>query len=130
MSPMSRRDKRALALLGGAAVVFLVFQFGVAPGGEQGSVFAPSLELAEKRVRRLQQVAQRKPRAAAEAEAAARALADAEKGLLKAATPALASAEMQQLVKDLLAAQGINMGNSEFGTVRPAGEGYLQVRLV
>ena len=88
-----------------------------------------SVEAAEKRLRRLQQMAQQKPARAAEAEAAARSLAEAEQGLLQGATPALASAEMQQILKDLLVAQGIAMASSEFGAVKPAGEHYAQVLL-
>jgi hypothetical protein len=129
MSPLSQRDRRALLLLGGAAAVFLVLQFGPLPGSEPAAVFAPSLELGEKRLRRLQEVARQKPRVAAETEAAARALAETEKGLLKGATAAQASAEMQQIMKDLLAGQGINLGASEFGAVKALGTDYAQVPL-
>jgi hypothetical protein len=66
---------------------------------------------------------------AAAAETAARELAEAEKGLLRAATPAQASAEMQQLMREMLRGQGINMQASEFAPVRAAGEDYAQVPL-
>jgi hypothetical protein len=49
--------------------------------------------------------------------------------LLKSETAALAQAEMQQLVGDLLAAEGISMESSQFGTVQLDGEDYAQVPL-
>ncbi|HYM13025.1 MAG TPA: type II secretion system protein GspM [Bryobacterales bacterium] len=130
---MSERDKRALLILGLAAVAALVLEFGLPAPGPAGTpeagVSASSIQLAERRVRRLQEVAKQRPRAAAEAEAAAKALAETEKGLLKAATPALAEAQMQQLMKDMLGAQGINMQSSEFGLPKAAGGDYAQAPL-
>ncbi len=129
MAAMSERDRRALLLLGAALVVFLVLQFGVLPRGGAGPESSTPVGVLEKRLARLQQVERQKPRAAAAAEAASRDLAETEKGLLKAATPAQASAEMQQLLRDLLRGQGMNMQSSEFGAIRPAGEDYAQVPL-
>jgi Tfp pilus assembly protein PilO len=129
MPRLSERDRRALLLLGVAAAVFVALQFGVLPRAAQGPESSTSLDLLEKRLARLQQVERQKPRAAAEAEAAGRDLGEVEKGLLKAATPAQASAEMQQLLRDLLRGQGLNMQSSEFGAIRPSGEDYAQVPL-
>ena len=129
MTPLSRRDKKALLILGVVVLLTLLLQFGLPIGQERAVVSSSSLDRAEKRVWRLQEVARQKPRAAAEAEGAARALAETEKGLLKAATPALASAEMQQLMKDLLRGQGINMQSSEFGVVKAVGDSYAQAPL-
>jgi Tfp pilus assembly protein PilO len=129
MGSLSQRDRRALLILGAAVAVFLLLQFGVFPRTEGGGVSSAPIDLLERRLRRLQQLARQKPRAAAEAEAAARELAEMEKGLLKAATPALASAEMQQVVKELLTSQGIALQSSEFGPVKAAGEHYAQVPL-
>lgn len=126
---MSQRDKRALLILGAAAAVFLPLQFGLFPGAGFGSPAFPSLGKSERQLRRLQEAARRKPAAAAESDAAARALAEAERGLLKASTPAQASAEMQQILKDVLMAQGITMQSSEFGAVKLEGKDYAQVPL-
>ena len=131
MGPLTTRDRRALLILGGVAVLFLADQAGVFSFSrtERGSLFTPAVELAEKRLHRLQEVAVQKPRVAAEAESAGRVLAEAEKGLLRAATPAQASAEMQQIMKDLLGSQGISLRSSEFGAVRAVGDDYAQVPL-
>ena len=125
---LSQRDRRALLFLGAALGLFGLLQFGVFPRLEGGSA-APPVELGEKRLRQLQQVARQRPLAVQQAEAAAHELAEGEKGLLKAATAAQASAEMQQILKDLLSAQGIGMQGSEFGAVRAAGGDYARVPL-
>ena len=129
MGSLNQRDRRALLILGAAVLVFLLLQFGVFPRAQGGSVSSAPIDLLERRVRRLQQVARQKPRAAAEAEVSTRELAEMEKGLLKAATPALASAEMQQVVKELLTSQGITLQASEFGAAKAAGADYAQVPL-
>ena len=129
MGTLNQRDRRALLILGAALAAWLLLQFGFPAGRGAGSVLTPQVEVAEKRLRRLQAVASQRPRAAAEAEAAARALAESEKGLLKAATPALASAEMQQILKDMLGRQGIGLQGSEFGPVKAVSEDYAQVPL-
>ena len=129
MGSLSPRDRRALALLGTAAVLFVILQYGVLPRSGGGAGSATPVDVLEKRLQRLQQVARQKSRAVAEAGAAARELAEAEKGLLQAATPALASAEMQRIAKELLASQGVTLQASEFGPVKAAGEDYAQVPL-
>ena len=129
MGSLSQRDRRALLLLAGTVVVFLVLQFGVLPRTEGGAVSSTPADVLEKHLRRLQQVAQQKPRASAEAAGAARELAEIEKGLLPAATSALASAQMQQVMKELLSSQGITLQASEFGTVKAVSEDYAQVPL-
>lgn len=129
MPSLTQRDRRALLLLAGAVVVVLVLQFGLPSRAEPEVAVSSSIPAAELRLRRLQEVARQKPGAAAESEAAARALAETEKGLLRGTTPAQASAEMQPLMKELLRAQGINMQSSEFMAVKPVGEDYAQVPL-
>ena len=129
MASLTERDKKALLILGVALALALVLQFGIPSRQDPGAASSSSAEKTERRLRRLQEIARQRPRVAADADAAAKALGETEKGLLKAATPALASAQMQQLMKDLLSAQGINMEASEFGAVKAAGEDYAQVPL-
>jgi len=129
MPSLSQRDRRALVALTAAVVVFLVFQFDLLPARRPVAASSTSIEGAEKRLRRLQESARQKPRVAAEAAAAAQALAEAEKGLLAAATPAVASAQMLEILKELLRSHGISLQTSEFGPVKPVGEDYAQVPL-
>ncbi len=129
MTRLNDRDKRALLLLGGALPVALAVLLWPSSRNEPVLASSASVATLEKQLARLQDVARQKPRTAAEAEATAKALAEVEKGLLKAATPALASAEMQQLMKEMLRGQGINMQGSEFGVPKAVGENYAQVPL-
>lgn len=133
MPALSQRDKRALIILAIALPLWLLFYFGLrlipAVGDSTVVVSSSSIQTAERRLRRLQELARQKTRVAAEAEAASKALAGTEKGLLPGSTPALASAEMQQIMKNLLQAQGIAMTSSDFGAVKAAGEDYAQVPL-
>ena len=133
MPALSQRDKRALLILGIALPLWLLFYYGlqyVPSGGDSTAVVSSSsIQAAERRLRRLQDLARQKTRVAGEAEAASKALADSEKGLLPGSTPALASAEMQQTMKSMLQAQGIAMQSSDFGAVKAAGEDYAQVPL-
>ncbi len=130
MERLSERDKKALVMLGIAMAAVAVLQFGFPASQGSGEAAATaSIPASERRLQRLQEIARQRPRAAAEAQAAARALAETERGLLKAATPALASAEMQQIMQELLRAQGVSMQSSEFGAAKPAGEHYAQVPL-
>ncbi len=129
MGSLSKRDRRALLLLGAATVVFLLLQYGVLPRASGEAVSGAPPEVTEKRLLRLQQVARQRPRLAAEADAAARELKEVEKGLLRAATAAQASAEVLQTVKSLLGAQGVSLQSSEFQAIKPAGPDYAQVPL-
>ena len=101
MPALSQRDKRAVLILAIALPLWLLFYFGLqhipAGGDSTAVVSSSSIQAAERRLRRLQDLARQKTRVAAEAEAASKALADTEKGLLPGSTPALASAEMQQI---------------------------------
>ena len=45
-------------------------------------------------------------------------VAEAEKGLLSNSTPALAAAELQEVIKQLMAKQGMEMRNAAFRPVR------------
>lgn len=127
---LSEREKRAV-MLGGVVVVALVLVLQLGPSRQESivTVSSASIQIAERRLTRLQEVAKGRPRAVADSDAAAAALGQVEKGLLKGGTPALALAEMQQLAKELLQGQGIAMQSSEFGTVKAVGEDYAQVPL-
>jgi Tfp pilus assembly protein PilO len=126
---MQSRDRRALLLLIGALVLAALFQFDFFAAGSGSGAPVGSIEAAEQRLLLAQVRARQLPLAEAELDAVERQLAVLEQGLLKSETAALAQAEMQQLVGDLLAAEGISMESSQFGTVQLDGEDYAQVPL-
>ena len=127
---MNPRDKRALLLLGVAMAIFAVLQLDVfapspgspGPSGDAIGALEQRLELARER-------AARKPLTQAELDAARRALDAMEQRLLSSENPALAQAEMRSLVGDLLTAEGVALGASQFGQVTAEQEAYAMVPL-
>ncbi len=129
---MTQRDKRALLLLLVALPVFAMLGVfdpsaysdagGSASVSDEVAVLEQGLELAKDR-------AARKPLTQAEL-AAARTLLDSVEGrLLSSETPALAQAEMRSLVGDLLTAEGVALGSSQFGQVESEQDEYAMVPL-
>ena len=128
---MQPRDKRALLLLGAAVALFAILQLDVfapssggapSPSGDAIGALEQRLELARER-------AARKPLTQAELDSARRALDAMEQRLLSSENPALAQAEMRSLVGDLLSAEGVALGASQFGQVVTEQEAYAMVPL-
>jgi Tfp pilus assembly protein PilO len=92
------------------------------PSGDAIGALEQRLELARER-------AARKPLTQAELDAARRALDAMEQRLLSSENPALAQAEMRSLVGDLLTAEGVALGASQFGQVMAEQETYAMVPL-
>lgn len=126
---MQSRDQRALLLLLVALAVAAVLQLDIFAPSSSSSAPEGSIEASEQRLLLAQVKARQLPLAEAELDAVQRQLDVLEQGLLKSETAALAQAEMQQLVGDLLAAEGIAMDSSQFGAVQLEGEDYTQVPL-
>ena len=127
--PLQQRDKRALAVAGAAVALFLLFQFAVFPlwdGWQQGRINLPVLERTLLKYR--QAVAATGLRNA-EATSLETRLREEEAGLLSSDSAALASAELQDVVKQLTAAQSIPIGSSNFLPTKPLGADYVQVPL-
>ena len=126
---MSDRDKRALRWLGGALVLFLLLQLDVFAPSVPGASVSSSDSVAklETDLKTAQLRARRKPISDAELAAAQRRLELREKRLLTSADPALAQAEMQQLMGEMLVAEGIVMKGSRFVTAALEGEDYARI---
>jgi Tfp pilus assembly protein PilO len=126
---LQSRDRRAVVLLLGALAIAALLQLDIFKPAASSDASGSSLEAAEQRLLLAQVKARQLPLAEAELDAAKRQLEVLEQGLLKSESAALAQAEMRQLVGDLLAAEGITMESSQFGTVQLDGEDYAQVPL-
>ena len=127
---LSQRDRRALMLLGGALVLFLVLQFGSWLPSSGGTESGESIEAAEQRFQVARARARQKPLVDAEFGAASQVESQMEQRLLAAQTAALAQAEMRELVGNLLAGEQITMQSTQFGAVRLEGDAFAQVPLV
>lgn len=126
---LKSRDRRALLLLGAALAAAALLQLDLFAPGAGAAASGTSIEAAEQRLLLAQVKARQLPLAEAELDAVKRQLDVLEQGLLKSETSSLAQAEMQQLVGDLLSAEGISMESSQFGAVQLDGEDYAQVPL-
>ena len=124
------RDRRALIILGVAAILFLLLQTDFIPSGGGGSSIVTNVEDSEKKLLLAQTRVRQKPVVDAEFKAISAQQEALEKGLLASETAALAQAEMRELIGGLLRSAGIAMKASRFGTVRLEGEDYTQIPLI
>ena len=123
---LSPRDRRALLLLVPAAGLILLLNFVILPFADSAGA-PPSAAGREKILRKYQAIAAAGPSHEATAGTLAATLAEAEKGLLAGATPALQGAEVQQMVRDLAGAQGISLRAVDFTPPKSIGQDYAQV---
>jgi hypothetical protein len=127
---LGKRDRRALLALGAAALLIIVVDIS-----RRGSQPAPvaatadSVATAEKRLRRVKQLAALLPSREAELKAATDQLAEREKGLIQADTLPQAQAQLVQVARRLTAAQSppIDVRNVELGQARPLGDDYGEI---
>jgi Tfp pilus assembly protein PilO len=127
---MQQRDKRALLLLVVAVALFAALQLPVfAPSSGAAAPSNDTLAVLEQRLALAREKAARKPLTEAELASARRALDGMEQRLLTSQNPALAQAEMRSLVGDLLSAEGVAMGSSQFGQVDVEQDSYAMVPL-
>jgi|GEM_PF-601884 len=127
---MSDRDKRALRWLAGAVVLFLLLQldvFAPSTGGGATPGSSSSIAALEEELKVAQARARQKPISDAELAAAQRRLDVREQRLLASTDAALAQAEMQQIVGELLVAEGIVMKGSRFVSAALEGEDYARI---
>jgi len=126
------REQRALVALVIAVALILLLQFAVFPMTESTAKTRAGLPLKEKRLHKYRALVSLVGTAETDWKALERRLAEAEKGLLDSRTAPLASAEIQDRVKQLLAQQGIEPRSISFVPLRalpPADSGYSTVSL-
>jgi len=129
---LGTRDRRALALLGVAALVLVVVRFALP---EQDAPPVPahrdSITTAAKRLARVRQLESSLPVREQTLKALVAELAQREKGVIQAATLAQAQAQLTQAVQRLAAAQGppIELRSIEVAQTRPLGEDYGEISI-
>ncbi len=129
MRQLTEREKRMLLALAAALLAFGFWQVGIRWLQSGSAAAGGSIEAYEQRFELVREQAGRKPLSDAEYRAVEQALEKIEGRLLDSNTQALAQAEMQSLLGDLLKSESIAMRNSRFGTVELEGEHYTQVPL-
>lgn len=125
---LQKRDKRALVILGVAAVALIVWNYFLTRESATPVVSAAgSVPAAEKRLARLRQTAALLPAREETLKAVRDQLALREKGLIQADTGPQAQAQLLQILRRLTAAQSIEVRTVEMGQVRPLGDDYGEV---
>jgi type II secretory pathway component PulM len=124
---LSARDRRALAFLIPAAALILALNYVVLPLWDQATEASRALESRQKTLRKYRAAARAVPEHESSATSLAAALENSEKGLLSGATPALQGAEVQQMVRDLANAAGIQLRSVGFTTPKNFSDDYALV---
>lgn len=126
----SKRDRRALALLG--VVVILVMAYVYWPESDSTTVVAAgsdSIPLAERRLSRMRQLAVAVPARQQALQVATEELGKREKGLILADTANQAQARLLEIVRRLARAQGVEIRGVELGQPKPFGDDYGEVAI-
>ena len=123
------RDKRALMIAAAAVAVFGILRFGFFPAWDRWEEQRANLETQAATLAKYRAAVESSGARNAEVAALEARLREAESGLLNSRTPALASAEVQELVKQLTAAHSIEIRSSDFLPPKALGAGYLEVPL-
>ena len=124
---LEKRDQRALLLLGAAAVVMLLLKLSTRSGPEVAEAATDSVEMAEKKLARLRQLAATVPGKEALLKQANEQLAAREAGIIQAGTAQQAQAQLLQVIRELGKKEGFDARGGEFGPVSPLGADYGEV---
>jgi len=124
---LEKRDQRALLLLGAAAVVMLLLKLSTRPGPEVAEAATDSVEMAEKKLARLRQLAATVPGKEALLKQANERLAAREAGVIQAETAQQAQAQLLQVIRELGKKESFDARGGEFGPVSPLGADYGEV---
>ncbi len=124
---LNPRDRRALTLLAGAAALILLVAFVVFPAWDAVEESARTIPIREKMLRKYRTLAAAAPQREQGYGALKDRLAEAEKGLLDSRTGPLAQAEVQQQLRDLAGAAGIQLPTTSFLPLRKISAEYAAV---
>ncbi|MFB3776174.1 MAG: GspMb/PilO family protein [Bryobacteraceae bacterium] len=127
---LGKRDRRALALLGAAALVMLLIEL-VVRQREQAPATASqeTVESAQTRLRRIREIAAALPARESALKIATQELAERAKGVIETETLPQAQAQLMQIARNLAAAQvpPIEIRNVEVGQARVFSDDYGEV---
>ena len=124
---ISERDRRALSILVVAAGLILLVVYVGFPLWDAEADSGNVIALREKTLRKYRALVQAAPQEESGLQSMKARLQEAEAGLLAGRTGALAAAEVQQKVRDLAAAQGIQVRSVDFMPLRKLGTDYAAV---
>jgi len=121
---LSKRDRAALMILGGAVCIYLLLQFVILPDSNEPTSAAVSMSTnqLQQRVARLRQTAASLPVREALLKQTNADLADRERGIVQAATAAEAQSEVLQTAQRIGKANEIDVHSGDFPAPRAFGD--------
>jgi len=127
---LNKRDRRALVLLGAAALVVLALELLVRQREEApAATSAESVQGAQARLQRMRSIASTAPAREQALKVATGELAERAKGVIETETLPQAQAQLMQTARNLAAAQAppIEIRNMEVGQARVFGDDYGEI---
>jgi len=126
MKKLDARDRRALTLLGVAALITTLVYFWPTGTGDVVRPSESSVPMAERRLERVRELAATVAGKQKLLDGVAAQLKAREKGLIEAETAAQAQAQLSQVIRKLMRAQSPPMetGQVELGQIQPLGKDY------
>ncbi len=127
MTRLSPRERKLLGWGGVALALYLLLDLAVLPYWDALGETQANAEIQARRVRNFRRILDRQGRIEAELETLRRRTGSLERGLLDSSGDALAGAEIQGLVKDIAAAHGLTIQNSDLAPVEKISSHYSKV---
>ena len=127
MTRLSRREKTLLVVGGLALALYLLLDLLLLPFWDSLAETRANAEFQARRVRNYRRMLQQQDRTRSELDQLRQRTESLEQGLLDSPGDALAGAEIQGLVRDIAAAQGLTIRNSDLAPVEPLGPHYGKV---
>ena len=127
MTRLSRRERTLLVWGGLALALYLLLDLLLLPFWDSLAETRANAEVQARRVRNYQRLLQQQDRTQSELDQLRSRTESLEQGLLDSPGDALAGAEIQGLVRDIAAAQGLTIQNSDLAPVEPIGPRYGKV---
>ena len=124
---LTGKDGRAIKIAAAAIAAFALLQYLVLPAWDRARDARQDIAIQEQTLAKYRQAITAAGPRAKEAENMAERLRQAESRLLQADTDALASAELEKLVKGMAAGNGIELKSSEFNRVVDGQDGYKEI---
>ena len=127
MTRLSRREKTLLVWGGLIVVLVLLLELLLLPFWDSLADTRANAEFQARRVRNYRRMLQQQDRTRSELDRLRRRTEALEQGLLDSPGDALAGAEIQGLVRDIAAAQGLTVTNSDLAPVQKIGPRYSKI---
>ena len=127
MTRLSPRERKLLGWAGAALALYLLLDFALLPWWDTLGESRAAAEIQARRVRNYRRILQGQDRTRTELARLRQRTQTLEQGLLDSAGDALAGAEIQGLVRDIAAARGLTIRNSDLAPVEPVSPRYSKV---